>query len=189
MTGWLVFFIFLLLALGAWGILLFNRLVRLRNLVRAGLADIDVQLQLRHDLVPQLVEAVRGYAGFERSVLKEIITLREQAQSARGDALADREQAEIALALGLHQLLARVEDYPDLKAAQNFRQLMTELVAVEDQLQHARRFYNGAVRQFNTRVEQWPDRLLAAPLGFHSARFFSAGVEARVAPDLAGELA
>ena len=186
MSGLTIFLVLLMLVLAAWAVLLFNRLVRLRNLVRAGLADIDVQLQQRHDLVPQLVEAVKGYAGFEQSVLKEIIGLREQAKAARGDPVIQREQAEIALAVGLHQLLARVEDYPDLKAGENFRQLMTELVAVEGQLEHARRFYNGAVRQYNTRVEQWPDRMLAAPLGFEQARFFSAGVEARIGPDLAG---
>lgn len=163
-----------------WGILIFNRLVRLRNHVRAGFSDIDVQLQLRHDLVPRLVEAVRGYAGHERGVLEEVTELRGRALNA-GET-RDRDAAESALAGRLSKLVLLAEDYPDLKADANFRQLMDKLVGIEDQLQHARRFYNGAVRQYNTGVQQFPDLLIARLFGFGAMDFFSADIEVRAAP-------
>lgn len=167
-----------------WGIYVFNRLVRDRNLVRAGLSDIDVQLQRRGDLVPRLVETVRAYASYERNVLEEVTTLRSRAADASD--VADRDRAEAELAGGIKRLLLLAEDYPDLKASDNFRQLMDELVSVEDHLQHARRYYNGAVRQFNTRVQQFPDLIVARALGFREAGFFSADIEARVVPEVRG---
>lgn len=167
-----------------WSVFAFNRLVRDRNLVRAGFSDIDVQLQRRGDLVPQLVEAVRAYAAYERNVLEEVTNLRSRAAEAND--VADRDRAESELAGGIKRLLLLAEDYPDLKASDNFRQLMDELVSVEDHLQHARRYYNGAVRQFNTRVQQFPDLIVARALGFREAEFFSADIEARVAPEVAG---
>jgi len=174
------FLVVLALALLGWGVLIFNRLVRLRNHVRAGLSDIDVQLQLRHDLVPRLVEAVRGYARHERGVLDEVTELRGRALSA-GDT-RDRDAAESALAGRLSRLVLLAEDYPDLKADGNFRQLMDELVKIEDQLQHARRFYNGAVRQYNTGAQQFPDLLIAGLCGFQAMDFFSADIQVRTAP-------
>lgn len=179
----LVFVLFLAAALG-WGVVLFNRLVRDRNLVRAGLSDIDVQLQRRHDLVPQLVEAVRAYAAYERTVLDEVTRLRDRAASARD--VAERDRAEVALAGHLPRLIALAEAYPDLKADRNFRQLMAELVEVEDHLQHARRYYNGAVRHYNTRVQQFPDLLVAALFRFTPSPFFSAEIESRVPPLVSG---
>ncbi len=174
-----------------WGIVLFNRLVRARNLVRAGYADIDVQLQKRHDLVPQLVEAVRAYAGYEQTVLEDVTRLRGRAQeqAEHGEDVADRDAAEQALAGGLGKLVLLAEAYPDLKAAENFRQLTTELTAVEDDIEKARRFYNGAVRQLNDRVQHVPDRFIAGPFGFREARFFSAGIETRRTPDIGKALA
>lgn len=163
-----------------WSIFLFNRLVHDRNLVRAGLSDIDVQLQRRHDLVPQLVAAVRGYATHERAVLEEVTALRARAADAMD--VAERDRAESELASAIRRLVLLAEAYPVLEASGNFRQLMTELVETEDHLQHARRYYNGAVRRYNTRVQQFPDLLVARPFGFGEAGYFSAEIEARVAP-------
>lgn len=165
-----------------WAVLIFNRLVRARNLVRAGFADIDVQLQKRHDLVPQLVEAVRAYAGYEQTVLEDVTKLRGQARDASDT--ADRDAAEQALAGGLGKLMLLAEAYPDLKAGENFRQLTTQLTEVEDHIAKARRFYNGAVRQLNDRVQHVPDRFIAGPFGFREEAFFSAGIETRQAPDV-----
>src|SRR6056297_2796818 len=175
-------FLLALLALGAlvWVIVIFNRLVRARNLVRAGYADIDVQLQKRHDLVPQLVEAVRAYAGYEQSVLEDVTRLRGSARNAED--ITDRDEAEQALAGGLDKLVLLAEAYPDLKAGENFRQLVAELTEVEDHIAHARRFFNGAVRQLNDRVQHVPDRFLAGAFGFEPEAFFSAGIETRQVP-------
>src|SRR6056297_3889643 len=172
------------LAVLVWAIVIFNRLVRARNLVRAGFADIDVQLQKRHDLVPQLVEAVRAYAGYEQSVLEDVTRLRGEARQKAGDAddVGGRDTAEQALAGGLGRLLLLAEAYPDLKAGENFRQLVTELTEVEDHIAHARRFYNGAVRQLNDRVQHVPDRFVAGAFGFAPEAFFSAGIETRQVP-------
>lgn len=177
------------LVLLVWGVVIFNRLVRARNLVRNGFADIDVQLQRRHDLVPQLVEAVRAYSGHEQRVLEEVTALRSRAQAAEGKGQAQAMAgAEVALAAGLGRLLLLAEDYPDLKATENFQQLTNELVETEDLLSHARRFYNGAVRELNTRIQQFPDLLVARLTGFEEATFFSAEIEARSAPRVAGLL-
>ncbi|MDX1626339.1 MAG: LemA family protein [Wenzhouxiangellaceae bacterium] len=172
----------LVAALLAWSIWTFNRLVRARNLVRAAFSDIDVQLQRRHDLVPQLVEAVSAYARHEKSVFTETVDLRNRAETA--DRIEDRERAEAQLAERIDRLVLLAEDYPELKAAENFRQLMTDLVDVEDHLQHARRFYNGAVRALNDRVQQFPDLLIARAAGFRTAPFFDAAVQARGVPRL-----
>ncbi|NKI34019.1 LemA family protein [Wenzhouxiangella sp. XN79A] len=174
------------LAVLVWAVVIFNRLVRARNLVRAGFADIDVQLQKRHDLVPQLVEAVRAYAGFEQRVLEDVTRLRGEArqQVDRVDDVAGRDAAEQALAGGLGRLILLAEAYPELKAGENFRQLVTELTDVEDDIEQARRFYNGAVRQLNDRVQHVPDRFVAGPFGFGEEAFFSAGIETRRAPDV-----
>lgn len=178
-----------LVVLLVWGVAVFNRLVRARNLVRNGFADIDVQLQRRHDLVPQLVEAVKAYSGHEQRVLEEVTALRSRAKQAEGEQRAQAMAgAEVALAAGLGRLLLLAEDYPALKATANFRQLTDELVETEDLLSHARRFYNGAVRDLNTRIQQFPDLLVARLAGFEEATFFSAGIEARSAPKVAALL-
>lgn len=174
--------VLILLCLTLWGVWIFNRLVRDRNLVKTGFADIDVQLQRRHDLVPQLVEAVKGYAGFEKQVLQDVVALRGKARTAAG--VEQRDGAEKALAAGIGRLIALAESYPDLKASGNFRRFMSDLVQVEDHLQQARRFYNGAVRQFNTRVQQFPDLVVARLFGFSAGEFFSAGIEARAVPEV-----
>jgi LemA protein len=158
-----------------YGIWLFNRLVSDRNLVAQAFADIDVQLKRRADLVPQLVETVKAYAAYERQTLQAVVELR-----ARATALAERERrpstsrfgTESELGASLKKLILLQENYPQLKADQNFRDLSAKLVEVEDQLQHARRFYNGAVKQYVTRIQTFPDIIVARLLAFRTAAFF-----------------
>jgi LemA protein len=163
----------------AWAGFAFNRLVRLRNRVRAAWADVDVQLMRRHDLVPQLVAAVKGYAGHERATLEAVVELRARALTL--DDPARLGQVEAALEQALGRLLALKEAYPDLKANQNFLELQRELVEIEDHLQYARRFYNGAVRDYNTTLEQVPDLLIGRTFRFTPGAFYQADQEAREA--------
>ena len=153
-------------------IVAFNRLVQLRNQVRTSWADIDVQLKRRHDLVPQLVAAVKGYAGHERGVLEAVTELRSKAVAETSPARLGA--VESSLERALTQLFALKEAYPDLKANENFLQLQRDLVEVEDQLQYARRFYNGAVRDFNTAIQRFPGILIARSGGFNESEFFTA---------------
>jgi len=148
---------------------LYNRLVADRNQARQGFADIDVQLKRRADLVPQLVEAVKGYAAYEKALLTAVTELRAQTANPRLDA---RLRAEAELGAGLHRLILLQENYPDLKADANFRDLSARLVEIEDHLQYARRFYNGAVKQYVTRLESFPDLIVARLLGFGPMPFF-----------------
>jgi LemA protein len=170
MTGAIL--ILVILAAGAWAMLTFNGLVRLRNQVRTAWADIDVQLKRRHDLIPQLVSAVKGYAGYERGVLTSVTELRSKAMAENSPAQLGPTEAE--LQKGVVQIFALGEAYPDLKANQNFLQLQRDLVGVEDTLQYARRFYNGAVRDYNTSLERFPGMLVAHAAGFTPHEFFSA---------------
>ena len=169
----------ILAALLAWAVVLFNRLVRLRNQVRTAWADIDVQLTRRHDLVPSLVAAVKGYAGHESEVLERATALRTQATTVK--ALAQLGDVETALGQALDRVVALQEAYPDLKANQNFSQLQRDLVDVEEQLQYARRFYNGAVRDYNDGVQRVPDLFVARACGFQAAEFFQADDARRAA--------
>ena len=166
-------------ALLAWAVFAFNRLVRLRNQWRTAWADIDVQLQRRHDLVPQLVAAVQGYARHEGTLLEAVTALRARALGLQGPKQLG--EIEEALEQNLGRLLALREAYPDLKASANFMQLQQELVEVEEHLQYARRFYNGAVRDYNTAIQRVPDVLVARGFGFGEADFFQAGAEQRAA--------
>jgi LemA protein len=170
----------LALAVLGWGVFVFNRLVRLRNQAKAGWSDIDVQLMRRHDLVPMLVEAVRAYAGHERAVLESVAALR--AQALRTTSPAALAEIEDALGNGVGRLLLLQEAYPDLKASENFLRLQRDLVDVEDHLQYARRFYNGAVRELNDGVQRFPDRLVAMLTGIRETEFFRAGAGAADAP-------
>jgi LemA protein len=172
----------LLLAVLAWTVLAFNRLVRLRNQVRAGWSDIDVQLMRRHDLVPTLVEAVRAYAGHEKSVFERVTALRTAAMQTGSPARLATVEAALEHEVG--RLLAIKEAYPELKASENFLQLQRDLVEVEDHLQYARRFYNGAVRELNDGVQRFPDLLVANAFGFRQAEFFEAADDAAHAPTL-----
>ena len=155
-------------------VLLFNRLVAARNLARQGYADIDVQLKRRADLVPPLVEAVKGYAAYEKALLTAVTEARSQAlaRSSSSSPGEERFGLERSLGQGLKQLVALAEAYPNLKADASFRDLSAKLVEVEDHLQHARRFYNGAVKDYVTRIESFPDLLIAKPFGFRPMPFF-----------------
>ncbi len=168
------------LALVAGGIFLFNRLVSDRNQVRAAWSDIDVQLTRRHELVPRLVEAVKGYAGHERATMAAVTELRKHSIAAQR--LADKAGLEDQLQSGLHKLVVLAEAYPDLKASENFLTLQNELVEIEDHLQYARRFYNGSVRVFNTRIETLPDLIIASLMRLRPAEYFVA--DERDAPEI-----
>lgn len=162
-----------------WGMTIYNRLVRLRNQVRTAWADIDVQLVRRHDLVPQLVSAVQGYAAHERTTLDAVTALRAQAAGATdAAALGELEQA---LGDGLQRLLVLQEAYPELAASALFARLQADLVDVEAQLQYARRFYNGAVRDLNDAVQKVPDVVVARLTGIRAAGFFQADADSRAA--------
>jgi LemA protein len=148
----------------------FNRLVRLRNLVREGWSGIDVQLKRRTDLVPNLVEAVKGYAAHERSVLEEVTATR--ASSIAANNVNAQATAEQALQASLGKLFAVAEAYPQLKADRNFLTLQQQLAEIEDQLQMARRYYNGTVRNLNTAIQSFPANVLAGAFGFREQPFF-----------------
>ncbi|MCC2657068.1 MAG: rane protein [Panacagrimonas sp.] len=181
MTEWLAGLAVLALAgLAVW---VFNQLVRDRNQVSAAWSDIDVQLQRRHDLVPNLVSTVKAYAAHERETLERVVAERNASRKARG--VGERARHEGALEQSLTGLVALAEAYPDLKASENFAQLSAQLSEVEDHLQYARRFYNGSVRQYNTRIQQFPHLLLARPFGFAEAEFFGADADARRATAIA----
>ncbi len=160
-----------------WAIVVFNRLVRLRNQVRTAWADIDVQLMRRHDLVPQLVAAVQAYAGHERATLAVVTDLRAQALQTRTPTALGAIESELGQALT--RVIALQEAYPALHANDNFLQLQRDLVDIEQQLQYARRFYNGAVRDLNDAVQRVPDTLVARTTGLHAEGFFQAGDGAR----------
>ncbi len=155
-------------ALGLWTAVAFNRLVRERNLMREGWSGIDVQLKRRRNLVPNLVETVKGYGGHERQTLTEVTALRAEAP---GDVRGTQDQ-ENALTDQLKHLFAVAEAYPELKADRNYRRLQDLLAEIEDQIQMARRYYNGAVRNYNIRVEAFPSNAVARLFGFRQADFF-----------------
>ena len=153
--------------------ILYNRLVRDRNRVDAAWSDIDVQLQRRHDLIPQIVKAVVQYAGYERATLEAIAALRAEAMNITDAADIDRRsEKEEQLGKEVHRLIAVAENYPDLKANENFLNLQNKLVETENYLQFARRFYNGSVRLFNTRVETVPNNMVGSLFGFAQRGFF-----------------
>jgi LemA protein len=174
MNGWIatVLLLLLLLLIGGWTILTFNRLVRLRNQMRSAWADIDVQLTRRHDLVPQLVDAVKAYTAHEQKTLEAVTELRARAISLESPARLA--QVESMLEQALARLFALKESYPDLKASENFVSLQRDLVDVEDHLQYARRFYNGAVRDYNDAVLRFPDLIVARALSFRVGEFYQA---------------
>ena len=161
----------LVATLAVWSVWTFNRLISLRNRLREAWSGIDVQLKRRHDLVPELVACVQAYRGHERRVLEEVTAARTRALAAEG--VAQTGTAENGLTQGLRTLVAVVESYPELKADQGFRRLNDALVETEDQLQYARRYYNGMVRDLNILVESFPSRLVAIVFGFRAEPFFA----------------
>jgi LemA protein len=158
------------LALIAPAVWLYNRLVADRNLVRQGFADIDVQLKRRADLVPPLVDAVRAYAAHEKALLASVAEVR--AAAIAEPKVAQRFAHERMLGERLEKLVLLQESYPELKADASFRDLSRKLVEIEDSLQYARRFYNGAVQQYVTRIESFPDVIMAKAFGFRAMPFF-----------------
>jgi len=169
---------FLILALSAilfLAVVLFNRMVALRQATKNAFADIDVQLKQRSDLVPNLVEAVKGYAGHENEVFEKVTEARAAAM--RAATLSERGQAEAALSGALVRLMAVAENYPQLRASDNFRHLQEELADLENKISAARRFFNNAVAEYNTAIQQFPGVLLAGPLGFREAEMFTLGDE------------
>jgi LemA protein len=178
--------ILVLLVLG-WVVWAYNRLVTFRNRRREGWSGIEVQLKRRHDLVPSLVQCVKGYQRHEQDLLEAVVRERGEALAARGAGEAGG--AETTLGRDLGRLVALAEDYPELKADAVFRNLMGDLVEIEDHLQYARRYYNGSVRDLNTAVESFPGNLVARAFGFASAEFFEvANASERLPPDLASSL-
>ncbi|MCH8174649.1 MAG: LemA family protein [Proteobacteria bacterium] len=149
---------------------IYNLLVKDRNQVLAAWSDIDVQLKRRHDLVPQLVTTVKAYANFEKATMTAVTELRTRSEAAAH--LPEKAALETEMASAINRLIVIAEDYPDLKADHNFRQLHSELTEIEDHIQYSRRFYNGAVRIFNTRIQSFPHFLVARPFGFEVAEFF-----------------
>ena len=158
-----------------WVISIYNGLVSMRQRVNQAFADVDVQLRQRHDLVPNLVETVKGYAAHERGTLDEVVRARNAAVTAQGP--EQKAAAETMLSGALRQLFALSEAYPDLKANANFQALQAELSDIENKIAAARRFFNNAVQEYNTSTQRFPAALFAASLGFAPKEFFDLGDE------------
>ncbi len=169
----LIVVVVILVVLALFLILSYNRLVTLRQRVAEAWADIDVQLKRRHDLIPNLVETVKGYAAHERGVFEEVTRARAAAVSAGAQATPEqRAQAENQLTGALRSLFAVAENYPQLQAVQEFKDLSENLTATEDKIAFARRFYNGNVRDYDTALQTFPTNLFASALGFKAAEYF-----------------
>jgi LemA protein len=179
MSGWTGITVIAVLALLLiWVLTVYNGLVAMRQRVSEAFADIDVQLKQRHDLVPNLVETVKGYAAHERDTLDAVVQARNAAISAQGPAA--QAGAENMLTGALRQLFALSEAYPNLKANTNFQELQTELTDIENKLAAARRFFNNAVQEYNTGIQQLPAALFASSLGFAPREFFDVGADRQV---------
>ena len=167
---------FVLCAIGLWAIAVYNALVKLRNLKEEGWSGVDVQLKRRYDLVGNLVNSVKGYLVHERGVLEDVTRLRAESRQARS--VPEFAAAEAGLSGALGRLFAVMENYPDLKASSNVLDLQTALENLENDIQMARRYYNGTVRELNTQVQTFPANLVASKFGFSRADFFELGNEA-----------
>lgn len=185
-TTWIVLGVIVVFVL--WIIMIYNGLVAMRQRVNQAFADIDVQMKQRHDLIPNLVETVKGYAGHERGTLEAVVQARNAAVTAQSGGIAAQAAAENALTGTLRQLFALSEAYPDLKASANFQQLQAELTDIENKLAASRRFFNNAVQEYNTGIQQFPAVLLAGPAGFAPKEFFDVGVEDRKVLDQAPQV-
>lgn len=166
-----------------WIIINYNLLVRDKNLIKEAWSGIDVQLKRRHNLIPNLVSTVQGYSTHERNLLESITQKRSAA--VKYDNIKDKAPVESDLSGMLKNLFIAVENYPDLKASENFLNLQNQLVEIEDQLQYARRYYNGAVRNYNIRVESFPSKIIAAVFNFKQENFFEISLATeRATPEL-----
>ena len=159
-------------AIVLYAIILYNRLVKNRQMTHEGWSGIEVQLKRRSDLIPNLLEAVKGYMGHEKETLSEITELRARAQTLGEDQVGERAKVEGLLSGALGRLFALAENYPDLKASQNFIDFQDALEDTENKLEMARRYYNGTVRDLNVMVEQFPSNLIAGQFGFTQREFF-----------------
>lgn len=178
---WLI--IILLVVIAVWLMSTFNGLVASRSQTKEAWADIDVQLKRRYDLIPNLIATVKGYAGHEREVFEKVTEARSRAMGAA--TTKEKGEAENFLSQTLKSLFAVAENYPELKASQNFSQLQSELSDTEDKIQAARRFYNGNVRDLNIKIESFPTNLIASIFGFQKREFFElAASEERKAPEV-----
>jgi LemA protein len=183
LMGWAILGI--VVALAVYAIYVYNRLVALSQRVGQAFADIDVQLKQRHDLIPNLVETVKGYASHERGTLEDVIKARNSAISAQGPAQVSAAENQLSGALG--RLIALSEAYPDLKANANFQQLASELSDIENKIAASRRFFNNAVQEYNTGIQQMPAALFAGMFGFTRKDFFDLGAsraEVETAPSV-----
>jgi LemA protein len=170
-TGWIILGVIALIVI--WAISVYNNLVAMRQRTNQAFADIDVQLKQRRDLVPNLVETVKGYAGHERGTLEAVINARNAAMAAPG--VEQKVAAENMLTGALRQLFALSENYPNLKANENFRQLQSDLADIENKLAASRRFFNNAVQEYNTGIQQFPAAMFAGIFGFGQRQFFDVG--------------
>lgn len=176
--AWIILIV--VVAVVLWVIAIFNSLVTLKNRAKEAWADIDVQLKRRYDLIPNLVETVKGYATHEKQLFEKVTQARASAMSATG--LKDKAEAENMLSNTLKSLFAVAENYPDLKASQNFLELQRELTDTEDKIQAARRFYNTNVRDLNIKIESFPDNVIASAFGFKQMELFQTANEAEREP-------
>jgi LemA protein len=165
-----IIFLGAIIFLLGWLIFLYNKLVRLRNMSKEGWSGIEVQLKRRADLIPNVVEAVKGYMGHERNLLSKVTELRSKSQNARE--IGDKSRVEGELSRALANVFAVAEGYPDLKANQNFLDLQSQLGKIEEEIQLARRYYNGTVRELNIKIESFPSNLVAGFFRFTPAEFF-----------------
>ena len=180
MFTWILLGLIVLVAL--WLIGTYNGLVTLKNRTDEAWSDIDVQLKRRYDLIPNLVETVKGYAAHESGTFEKVIAARNAAMSAQGPAA--KGEAEGALSTTLKSIFALSEAYPDLKANQNYLQLQQELTDTEDKIQAARRFYNGNVRDFNTKLQVFPTNMIGNSLGFKARDFFEVAEAEKAVPQV-----
>lgn len=165
-----------------WFAMTFNRFVQLQNMIKQAWSDIDVQLKRRHDLIPKLVDTVKGYASHEKNTLEQVVEARSTCMSTpEGKA---RQDAETALGTGLRQLFALAENYPDLKANQSFLMLQQQISEVEDNIQMARRFYNGAVKLYNVQLESFPSLIVGKIFHYQPAEFFELEVGEGQSPEI-----
>ena len=176
MIEFIVIALLVLVAVGIalWAIAIYNGLVARRQRTAEAWSGIDVQLKRRASLIPNLVETVKGYAGHEKQTLAEVTEMRTRVREAEGGGVAERAQAESAMSGALMRLFAVAEAYPELRANQNFLDLQSELSSLEDQIQMARRYYNGAVRDLNTMIESFPSNLVARRFAFEQAQYYEA---------------
>ena len=177
----LIVLLIILVAAGVFGVILYNRLVALRQERSNAFADIDVQLKLRSDLIPNLIETVKGYTNHERELLEQVTEARARATQA--NSTHDRAVAEGALGVALTRLIAVAENYPDLKASENFTNLQNELSDIENKIASARRYFNNATSEYNIATEQFPAVIVARMFHFNKADFFDVGEEERARMD------